>query len=687
MAKAKPLTPPDLSRVRNIGIAAHIDAGKTTLTERILFYTGALHKIGEVHDGEAHTDWMIQEQERGITITTAVTQCPWKDHLIQVVDTPGHVDFTIEVDRSMRVLDGAVIVLDGVRGVEPQTETVWRQANKFNLPRLFFVNKMDRPGADFSRTLQTISDRIGGSPVPVAVPIDGGRVVQLIDRKLVSYGGEKGEVVEEIDCPDAEWEQVAEHREALLMACADRDDEVAEQVLEEIDPDPEVIWRLLKEATLAGELHPCFGGTALKHMGVQTLLDGVLRLLPAPLERPSSVAHTEEGEEVEVVMNADEPLVALAFKVQLFDGRRHVYVRVYRGVLKPGDVVRIPGREKNLTERVARVFEVDAKKKTRIDAAFAGQIALLAGLRKASTGDTLCDLDHPVLLARIEARDPVLGLAIEPESSREEEKLLDALGKLQEEDPTLKLEEDAETGQRVLRGMGELHLQIIFDRLEREFGVRARAGRPAVVIRETIAAEGRAQTVFHRLIEQGDQTMEMKAGATVVVRPLDRGAGVTIKTDSPAVAPEGASLSPAMLEAIALGAKDGAMSGPSAGAPLQDVAIELTGVELFGPSSSPHAMRVAAAEAVRKAIVAAGGQVLKPIMATEVVVPDEFLGGVLGDLQSRGAMIQQTDTDGDFSTITCEAPLNALLGYTTDLRGMTRGRGQFTMEFDRFDVL
>jgi len=685
MAKAKPLVRPDLSRVRNIGIAAHIDAGKTTLTERILFYTGVLHKIGEVHDGDAKTDWMIDEQERGITITSAAIQCPWKDHMIQIVDTPGHVDFTIEVERSMRILDGAVVVLDGVRGVEPQTETVWRQANKFNLPRVFFINKMDRPGADYARTLETIEEKIGGRPVPVVVPVEGG-VVQLIEKKYITFGGEKGSEVTEIDCPEDIWAQVADHREALLLAAADRDDDIAELVLEDIDPEPEALWSLLKEATLTGELHPCFGGTALKNLGVQPLMDGVLKLMPAPLERPPSIGTAPNGESVEVPMDAEGAMVALAFKVQLFDGRRHVFVRIYRGVLRPGDKVLLTGSEDKTVERVARVFDVAANKKTRLDGAFAGQIVLLAGLRYAGTGDTLCDPESPVLLAPIQAQDPVLGLAIEPESSRDEEKLLDALKKLQEEDPTLKLEEDEETGQRVLRGMGELHLEIIFSRLEREFGVKARAGRPAVVVRETVAGEGRADALFNRTIDQGEQTLEMKAGASAHIRPLGRGEGVTLKTDAPTVKPADAVLSPAMLEAIAAGAHDGAMSGPIVGAPLQDVAIELTGVELFGPASSPHAMRVAAAEAVRKSILAAGGRTLKPIMATEVVVPDSYMGSVLGDLQSRGAMIQATDSDGDYSTITCEVPLQSLLGYTTTLRGMTKGRGQFTMQFDRFDV-
>ena len=672
---------PDLSHVRNIGIAAHIDAGKTTLTERILYYTGASHKIGEVHDGEAHMDYLAEEQAHGITIMAAVTQCPWKDHLVQVVDTPGHVDFTIEVERSMRVLDGAVLVLDGVRGVEPQTETVWRQANRFDLPLMYFVNKMDRPGADFSRAMDSIRKRLKGEPVPICVPVEE-EVVHLVEKTVTRFGGERGEILETRPCEDALWEQVAEHREAMLLAAAEVDDDIAEQVLEEMDPDPAAVWGALRTATLAGTIHPCFGGSALRNQGVQPLLDGVLKLLPSPEERPPARGMTPKEEWVEVTMDAEGPLAALAFKVQLWEGRRHVFVRIYRGTLKAGDTVQLAASSVN--ERVARIFDVDANKKKRIDEAYAGQIVLLAGLRRATTGDTLCAPGEPVLLESIVARDPVLGLAIEPESSKDEEKLLEVLNKFQEEDPTLVLEEDEETGQRILRGMGELHLQIAFERLEREFNLKVRAGKPAVVLRESILGSGSGSTSFHRVIEHEESRLEMRANAKARVQALERGAGITFDIQ-PTVKPAGTQLKPDQLQAITDGAHDASSAGPLQGAPLQDLHIQITEVETFGPASSPQALRVAVAEAVRKAIETAGGALLQPIMATEVVVPEESMGGVLGDLQSRGALIHDTRAEFGTASITCDAPLQKLLGYTTDLRSMTRGRGQFTMSFDRFD--
>ena len=684
MAKA-----PDLARVRNIGVAAHVDAGKTTLTERMLYYAGASHKIGEVHEGAAHMDYQVEEQMHGITITAAVTQLPWREYRIQLIDTPGHVDFTIEVERSMRVLDGCVIVLDGVRGVEPQTETVWRQRTRFRLPALFFINKLDRPGADFDRALATVRDRLAVEPVAVTVPAPDydGSVIHLIDQTRLRFSGEKGEQVDAAPCDAASWEWARHYRESLLLAAAELDDALAEQVLAEEEPEAETVWAALRRATLTGKVCPCFAGSALRNQGVQPLLDGVVRLLPAPTERPPSLAHQPGGGEEVVVMDANGPLAALAFKVQMWEGRRHVFARLYRGTLKPGDDVAIPGPNGTLRqERVARLFEVDANHKTRLDEATAGQIVLLAGLRWATTGDTLCAPGHPLWLERIETRAPVLGLAIEPQSSADEEKLLEALDKLQQEDPTLRVEEDPETGQRVLRGMGELHLQIAGERLRREFNVNLRVGNPDVVTRETIAGSAETDSLFHRVIEQPDgKKLEMKAGARVAVAPLPRGAGVTI-TATPRVRPEGVELNPVQREAVAGGAEDALVSGPATGAALQDLAVRVLEVELFGALSSPSAVRVAVADATRKALAQAGGLVLRPIMNTEVVAPESDVGTVLGDLQSRRAVIRDTTTLGEMTIIHCDCALDRLLGYITDLRGMTRGRGQFTMTFDRFDV-
>lgn len=680
---------PELIQVRNIGIAAHVDAGKTTLTERMLYYSGASHKIGEVHEGAAHMDYMVEEQEHGITITAAVTRLPWRDHLLQLIDTPGHVDFTIEVERSMRVLDGCVIVLDGVRGVEPQTETVWRQRTRFRLPTLFFINKLDRPGADFGRALASVRERLQVEPVAVTVPApdNDGTMVHLIDKTRLRFGGERGELLQAIPCDAATWERMRPWRENLLLAAAEVDEALAELVLAEQEPEPEAVWTALRQATLTGRIGPCFAGSALRNQGVQPLMDGVVRLLPAPTERPPSLAHQLDGQEEWVAMAADGPLAALAFKVQMWEGRRHVFVRLYRGTLKPGDEVAIPGANGELRrERVARMFEVDANHKTRLDQATAGQIVLLAGLRWATTGDTLCAPTHPLWLERIETREPVLGLAIEPLASADEEKLLEALDKLQQEDPTLRVEEDQETGQRVLRGMGELHLQIASERLRREFNVEVRIGQPHVVLRESIARAAEGDSLFHRLIEQPDgKKLEMKAWARVRVEPLARGAGVTV-TVEPKVRPDGVELQPTQRDAAAGGAEDALVSGPASGAPLQDLAVRVLELELFGALSNLQAVRVAVAEAARRALAQAGGLIMRPVMATEVVVPDSDVGTVIGDLQARHAIIRDTRTVDEMTTIHCDCALDRLLGYITDLRGMTRGRGQFTMAFDRFDV-
>ena len=680
-----------LSQVRNIGIAAHIDAGKTTLTERILYYTGALHRMGEVHDGGAHTDWQAEEREHGITITTAVTRCPWKDQLIQVVDTPGHVDFTIEVERAMRVLDGGVIVLDGVRGVEPQTETVWRQANKFDLPRAIFINKMDRPGASYQRCLDTLERKLGANPVPVCVPLEDDLVVaDLVNQEIVRFSGDMGQEVSREPMSEDYADKVEGFRETMLLAAAEADPELEEAVLEGEDIPPERLWAALREATIAGRINPVFGGSALRNWGVQPLLDGVLELLPAPLSRPSTIARTPspeegvEGEEVLIDMTPEGPLTALAFKVQMFDGRRHVFVRLYRGTLAPGDKVAVAG--KGVEERVARVFDIDADRKKRIKEASAGQIVLLAGLRHATTGDTLCAPGEEVLLEAIDAREPVISYAIEPESTRDEEKMLDALRKACEEDPTLRFGEDEETGQRILSGMGELHLQIVFERIQREFGVAIRHGKPRVVSRETLAGAGTAEASLDRHIKAGEREILLRARIKATARPLERGAGLR-HTVKPALVPAEAQLSAAQLEALEMGVKDALLGGPVEGAPLEDVEVIVDEVELFEDASSPQALRIAASQATREAMVKGGGLVMSPIMKVEVVVPDESMGAVLGDLQSRQAMITGQESEMGVSTILAECMLKELLGYTTTLRSMTRGRGQFTMEFSRFDAM
>ncbi|MGB8146731.1 MAG: elongation factor G [Chromatiaceae bacterium] len=685
--------PSPLSHVRNIGIAAHVDAGKTTLTERILFYTGASHKIGEVHDGAAHMDYMAEEQRHGITITSAVTKAPWRGHLLQIVDTPGHVDFTVEVERSMRVLDGAILVIDGVRGVEPQTETVWRQRCRFNLPVLFFVNKMDRPGADYHHSLDSLRQRLGAKPVPVTIPLPEGSldrpsVVHLIERRLIGFTGDQGTDLIDEPCPDDIWDQFADEREALLMACAEQDEDLADRVLSGEDPEPEELWTALRQGTLAGTHFPCFGGSALRNLGVQPLLDGVIKLLPAPLDRPPSLALKPDGSEEEVAMDAKGSLVALAFKVQMWEGRRHVFARLYRSQLKPGDKVQfLTADGRILTELVSRIFDVDAGRKTALDLAKAGDIVLLAGLRHATTGDTLCTPGHLLRLERIEAREPVLGLAIEPTAGTDEDKLLEALQKVLEEDPTLRLEEDPETGQRLLRGMGELHLAIVIERLDREFRVGVRSGRPAVAVRETILGSGTGDQIHATppIIEQ--RIPERRARVVVAVEARDRGTGTQISDDIPEVLPAGATLNLEQAAAVRAGMHAALESGPLLGTPVEDVAARILRVEVFGAASTPDALRAAAARAIHKALEEASPAALKPLMTLEVVAPEENLGAVLGDLQSRHALIRATRAEGDRITIDCEVALEKVLGYTTDLRSQTQGRGQFSMEFERFDLV
>ena len=677
----------DLSPVRNIGIAAHVDAGKTTLTERVLFYTGASHKIGEVHDGAAHMDYLAEEQQHGITITSAVTKAPWKDHLLQIVDTPGHVDFTIEVERSMRVLDGCVIVLDGVRGVEPQTETVWRQRCRFGLPTLFFVNKMDRPGADFDHALASIRRRLRAEPVPVTVPVpERHALIHLIDRTLLRFEGDQGENVVVTPCPEPLWQGVAQHRENLLLAAAEMDDALADRVLAGEEIEPALVWVALRRGTLAGRFFPCFGGSALRNQGVQPLLDGVVALLPAPLDRPPATAHRPDGSDELVAIGNDGPLAALVFKIQLWEGRRHAFARIYRNTLKAGDPVAfLTADGRVVQEHVARLFEVDAGRKTRVDVAGPGQIVLLAGLRFATTGDTLCHPDHLLSLERIEVRAPVISRAIEPATGTDEDKWLEVLDKIQQEDPTLRVEEDKDTGQRLLRGMGELHLQIVLERIEREFGIHVRSGEPAVALRETVSGSGLGESLFNPPRPPDKKLPELKARVGVRVAPGARGSGVRVR-NQPVVKPEGHEPTPAQLAAVEQGVRFALGSGPETGAPLEDVALEVTEVELFGAASTTDALGAAASRAVQRALESAGSLVLRPIMAVDVVCPEENLGAVLGDLQARQALIKDTETWGDTVTVTCEVALDRLLGYATTLRSLSKGRGQFSMIFDRFDV-
>ncbi len=676
----------NLQLVRNIGIAAHIDAGKTTLTERILFFAGALYKIGEVHNGAAHMDYMEEEQSHGITITSAVSRAQWQDHQIQIIDTPGHVDFTIEVERSMRILDGCVVVLDAVRGVEPQTETVWRQRSKFNLPSLFFINKTDRLGADYIKAMGTIQKRLQADPVPVTVPVpDSNKIIHLVEKQLISFSGEHGEQVETSACDPVLWASVAHLHEAMLLSAAEMDEPLADKVLSGEEPAAEEIWAALRKGCLSGELFPCFSGSALRNMGVQPLLDGIVRLLPSPLERPPAIAFDSEGREEVVEMVDNAPFAALAFKVQMWEGRRHVFARIYRGQLKPGDhITHISQDGSVVKEHLARLFDVDAAKKSRLDLASAGDIVLLSGLRFAATGDTLFQPDHPLLLERIDLRDPVLSLAIEPASSDQEDKFLDVMTKLQEEDPTLKFGEDPDTGQNLLSGMGELHLQIIVERLEREFQLEVRTGKPAVALRETVIQTGSADVLFQPPPDPL-KGHELKARVALSIKPNKRAEGINVQLE-PTILPAAAHLNAQQREALEQSVAFALKGGPLEGAPLQDLNIEIETVELFGPHSTPEAISAATGKAMHKALLAAAPALLQPIVTAEVVVPEENMGVVLGDLQSRQATIQNTERSLDHTIIQCEAALAELIGYTTQLRSLTQGRGQLSTRFERFDI-
>ena len=692
-----------LQCVRNIGVAAHVDAGKTTLTERILFYTGALHKIGEVHEGAAHMDWMAEEQEHGITITAAVTRAPWREHLLQIIDTPGHVDFTIEVERAMRVLDGVILVLDGVRGVEPQTETVWRQRCHFQLPTLFFINKMDRPGADFTQAMADIATRLGVAPVAVTLPLpERNAVIDLIHGELIEFHGEQGEAPRRAPCPDALWKSVAGLRESLLLALAEVDDALAEPVLAGESVAPDALLAALRQGTLSGRLFPCFGGSALRNLGVQPLLDAVVELLPAPTDRPPMPAQRlparadtpESGGQPateSIVIGGDGPLVALVFKVQLWDGRRHCFTRIYRNRIRPGDAVAFIGADGQIVkEHVARIFDIDAGKKTKLEEAGPGQIVLLAGLRHAATGDTLCHPEHLVSLERIDTRTPVLSLAIEPGSSADEDKLLGALDKVVQEDPTLRVEEDPDTGQRLLRGMGELHLQIVLERLAREFQLQVRSGRPAVAVRESIGGEVTVAELYQHPASPDGKHPEARAAVELHLTPGARGSGVRV-IGEPQVQPLGAELNDAQRQALHAGLQLILSSGPLQGAPLEDVIVELRQVELFGQASPPEALSAAAAKALRKGLSQAGPVILHPLMRVDLVVPEDHLGQVLGDLQARHASIRSTSLhegggEGE-ARVQCAVALESLLGYATELRSLTQGRGQFSMQFERFDAI
>jgi len=671
-----------LSAIRNIGIIAHIDAGKTTLTERILYYSGKIHRMGEVHDGTATMDFMPEEQERGITIASACTTCPWRGHRINIIDTPGHVDFTIEVERSLRVLDGAVGVFCAVAGVEPQSETVWRQSEDYGVPKLAFVNKMDRMGADFFAAVSAMRDILKAPAVPVQIPLgaeqDFSGIVDLVTlEKLVFDQSSQGERYERLPLTDAEAKLAAPWREALVEAACEHDEPLMEDYLGGVEPSVERLRAAIRAGTLSRGMVPVLCGSALRNTGVQPLLDAVCDYLPSP-EDCGGVVGTDPatGREKTFATSAAAPLAALVFKVSMETGRRHVFIRVFSGRLEAGQEVRNATRGEN--ERPARLFSMHAGHREKVDAAVAGDIVLAAGMRFARTGDTLCHAADPIVLESIAGYRPVISLALEPRNVEESDRLKEVLGRLLQEDPTLALEHDQETDQIILSGMGELHLEVVLERVRREYGLSPRSGNPQVVYQETVAGEGVGEAEFLRELAEKEHYGQV----TLRVSPLPREAGRDIGFSL-----DRTGVPPAWLEAVAEGLEDGLQAGVLRGYPVQDVRVRVEGLQAMEGKSSAVGYRMAAHQALKNALAAAGPRLLEPIMFLEISVPDQFVGDVAGLLGSSGAKIENMFDRGGVKIVQALAPLQRLFGFSTKLRSATQGRAGMVMKFSKFDVL
>jgi elongation factor G len=676
MARTTPL-----ERYRNIGIMAHIDAGKTTTTERILFYTGKSYKIGEVHEGTATMDWMEQEQERGITITSAATTCAWAGHRINIIDTPGHVDFTIEVERSLRVLDGAVAVFDSVAGVEPQSETVWRQADKYRVPRICFVNKMDRIGADLMRCVRMMRDRLGAVPLLLTLPIgaeaDYIGSVDLVGNQAVIWKDDTlGAEFERTEIPTELKEQADAHRHALIEAAVELDDEVLEAYLGGQEPDEASLKRCIRKGTLTGKLVPVLCGSAFKNKGVQPLLDAVVDFLPSPLDVPPTQGVKPNSEEVvERRCGDDEPFAALAFKIMTdpFVGTLG-FVRIYSGVVQSGSYVL--NTVKGTRERIGRILEMHANSREEVKEARAGDIVALVGLKSATTGDTLSDPSRPVVLERMEFPDPVIEVAVEPKTKADQEKLSIALGKLAAEDPSFRVGLDAESAQTVIKGMGELHLEIIVDRLKREFKVDANVGAPQVAYRETV---GRASELDYTHKKQTGGAGQF-ARIKLLLEPGERGSGLvfTSKIVGGAVPRE-------YIPGVEKGIVAAAQTGVLAGFPMVDLAVSLVDGAYHEVDSSVMAFEIAARAAFRELAAKAGPVLLEPVMAVEAVTPEEYMGDIIGDLNSRRGHITGMEPQANAQVISAMVPLATMFGYVNTLRSLSQGRATFTMTFDHYE--
>jgi elongation factor G len=673
----------ELDKIRNIGFMAHIDAGKTTTTERILFYTGKVHKMGEVHDGAATMDWMAQEKERGITITSAATTCYWNDCRINIIDTPGHVDFTVEVERSLRILDGAIAVFCSVGGVEPQSETVWRQADKYRVPRIAFVNKMDRIGADFYKTVEMIKNRLGARALPIQVPMGAGDlftgIVDVIEQKAIIYHTETyGGTFEEVEIPNDLRDVVSRLRSELIEAIVEYDDVALEKYLEEGDIPAEDVHRALRKATIKVDAVPVMCGSAFRNKGIQRLLDAVIRYLPSPVDVPPVTGHKMDGYDViERKPSDDEPFAALAFKIMTdpYVGRL-TFARVYSGFLKSGSSL-LNSRTRK-TERVSRILQMHANKREERDAVYAGDIVAMVGLKDSRTGDTLCDRKESIVLEAMQFPDPVIAVAIEPKTKADEDKLAIALDKLALEDPTFQVRVDSETNQTIISGMGELHLEIIVDRMMREFNVHANIGKPQVSYRETIRTEARGEGKYVKQTGGKGQYGHV----VIEVSPQERGKGITLEEHI-----KGGSIPKEFISAALEGMKEAANSGVIEGYPLVDIRIDLLDGSHHEVDSSEVAFRIAGSMALKNAIQKASPVLLEPVMKVEIVVPPEYLGEVLGDISGRKGKVGGMIPRPDAQVVAVSVPLSEMFGYATTLRSITQGRAVYSMEFSHYQEI
>ncbi|EFM22409.1 MULTISPECIES: elongation factor G [Selenomonas] len=669
-----------LEKTRNIGIMAHIDAGKTTTTERILFYTGVTHKIGEVHEGAATMDWMVQEQERGITITSAATTCHWKDHRINIIDTPGHVDFTVEVERSLRVLDGTVAVLTARGGVEPQTETVWRQAERYNVPRMAYVNKMDITGADFFNVMKMMRERLNANPVAIQLPIGAEDefkgIIDLVKMDAIVYEDDLGKVTDEVEIPAEYKEQAAEYRDKLLEACAETDDELMEKYLggEELTEDE--IRGAIRKATIACEMTPVTCGTSYRNKGVQPLLDAIVDYMPAPTDIPPIAGvNPDTGEEDHRPASDSAPFSALAFKIMTdpFVGKL-AFFRVYSGTLNSGSYVY--NATKDSKERIGRILQMHANNRKEIDIVYSGDIAAAVGLKNTTTGDTLCDENNPIILESMEFPDPVISVAVEPATKNDQEKMGIALQKLAEEDPTFRVHTDAETGQVIISGMGELHLQIIVDRMLREFKVDCKVGEPQVAYRETIRKQVKAEGKFVR--QSGGHGQYGHCWLELI--PQEAGEGFSFENKV-----VGGVIPKEFINPIEAGVRQAMESGVVAGYPMVDIKVIVYDGSFHEVDSSEAAFKVAGSMAFKAGAEKANPVLLEPYVKVEVTVPEEYMGDVIGDLNSRRGRIDGMEPRNGVQVINAYVPLSEMFGYSTDLRSKTQGRGNYSMEVSFYD--